>query len=187
MARAQFDREEVIQKSIKLFWQNGYSSSSMQRVVKTTGLKPGSIYLAFGNKKGLYREALELYTEIGKGQIRTILETAPTVCEGICLILEKMVQDSSKKNYCSCFLIKTQLELAAEETELYHFATDKMGELESLYQSYLEKEYGTGVGRRRAASLMLHIYGVRVYSYQRGSAERMREGLREGLPWLPWR
>lgn len=54
MARAQFDRDDVIGKSIKLFWKNGYSASSMQQVVKATGLKPGSIYLAFGNKEGLF-------------------------------------------------------------------------------------------------------------------------------------
>jgi hypothetical protein len=33
---------------------------------------------------------------------------------------------------------------------------------------------------------MLHILGMRVYGYQRRSADRMRHGLREGLPWLPW-
>ncbi|MDX2493511.1 MAG: TetR/AcrR family transcriptional regulator [Desulfuromusa sp.] len=186
MARAQFRRDEVIDKSINLFWQNGFSASSMQQVVKTTGLKPGSIYLAFGNKEGLFREALESYAQKGMEQIRTALDTAPGVGEGICAIIEKMVQDSHRKNYCSCFLIKTQLELAAEENELYDFAAAKLGEIEKLYQSYLEKEFSTTVSQRRAASVMLHIFGVKVYSYQRGCAERMRQGLREGLPWLPW-
>ena len=186
MAKAQFNRDEVIEKSIELFWQNGFSASSMQQVVKATGLKPGSIYLAFGNKEGLFREALEGYAQEGMAQIREAIETAPSVGEGICTILEKMIDDSYRKNYCSCFLVKTQLELAAEENELYDFASTKLGEIEKLYQSYLVKEFGATVSRKRAASLMLHIFGVKVYSYQLGSADRMREGLREGLPWLPW-
>ena len=186
MARAQFDRADVIDKSINLFWQNGFSASSMQQVVKTTGLKPGSIYLAFGNKEGLFREALEGYAQKGMTQISNVLDTAPSVGKGICTILEMMLDESTRENYCSCFLIKTQLELAAEENELYDFAAAKLGEIENLYQSYLEKEFSVAVSQRRAASLMLHIFGVKVYSYQRESADRMREGLLEGLPWLPW-
>ncbi len=58
--------------------------------------------------------------------------------------------------------------------------------MEALFRSYLEKEFSETVSRRRAASIMLHIFGLRVYGYQQGSADRMRQGLREGLPWLPW-
>lgn len=186
MARAQFDRNDVIDKSIELFWQNGFSGSSIQQVVKATGLKPGSIYLAFGNKEALFREALESYAQKSIVQISSTLDRAKSVGEGICRQLEKMVQESTKDNYCSCFLVKTQLELATESNELYSFAAAKIGEVETLFRSYLEKEFSKTVSRRRAASIMLHIFGIRVYGYQQGSADRMRQGLREGLPWLPW-
>ena len=46
--------------------------------------------------------------------------------------------------------------------------------------------FGKTVSRRRAASIMLHIFGMRVYGYQQGSSDRMRQALREGLLWLPW-
>lgn len=186
MAKNLFDRNDVIDKSIQLFWKNGYSASSMQQVVKTTGLKPGSIYHAFGNKEGLFREALENYAQKGLGQIRRILDTAPSAGQGICMILEKYVQESTQKDYCSCFLIKTQLELAAQGNKLYELASEKLGTIEALYESYLEKEFGPEVSKPRATSLMLHIFGLRVYGYQNGSALRMQEGLKQGLPWLPW-
>ena len=80
--------------------------------------------------------------------------------------------------------------MAAEGGELHEFASAKLDELEALLRSYLEKEFDSTVSRIRAASLMLHFFGVRVYGYLHGSADRMREalreGLREGLPWLPW-
>jgi len=186
MAKALFDRNDVIDKSIELFWKNGFSASSMQQVVKTTGLKPGSIYHAFGNKEGLFQEALESYAQKGLIQIRNVLDTAPSVGEGICMILEKNVQESTRKDYCSCFLVKTRLELAAKGSALYELASAKLGEIEALYESYLEKEFDKTMSRQRATSLMLHIFGMRVYGYRQGSADRMREGLREGLPWLPW-
>lgn len=186
MARAQFDRNNIIDKSIQLFWKNGYSASSMQQVVKATGLKPGSIYLAFGNKEGLFREALDSYAQKGIAKISSTLESASSVGEGICLFLEKIIQESTRENYCSCFLIKTQLELAAEGNELHTFASAKLGEVEKLFQSYLEQEFSKKVSQQRAVSLMLHIFGLRIYGYQQGSADSIREGLRTGLPWLPW-
>ncbi len=187
MTRAQFDRTAVIEKSIDLFWQNSFSATSMKQVVQTTGLKPGSIYLAFGNKQALYREALESYARKSLTQMHRVLDDAPTVGEGIVTLLEGIVEESIRENYCSCFLIKTQLELAAEGNDLYAFASSKLIEVEVLLESYLKKECNKHVSRRRAASLMLHIFGTRIYGYQKGSADRMREGLREGLAWLPWK
>ena len=186
MAKAQYDRNEVIDKSIELFWKNGFSGSSMQQVVKATGLKPGSIYLAFGSKEGLFNEALESYARKGQARIREVLDNAPTVGEGICLLLENFIQQSTEENYCSCFLIKTQLELAAEGNDLYKLASSQLGQVEALYAEYLAKEYDQELSKTRATSLMLHIFGMRVYGYRQGSAEDMRKGLKEGLPWLPW-
>lgn len=186
MAKAQFDRDEVLDKVTDLFWQHGFSASSMQQVVKTTGLKPGSLYLAFGNKEGLYREALERYAQKAFARIREALDSAPSIGEGLCLILENNVTQSTKNDYCSCFLVKTQLELAAENNDLHKLASAKLKEIEALYQSYLEKEGDPALSERRATSIMLHIFGMRVYGYQPDSAERMRQGLHEGLSWLPW-
>lgn len=187
MSRAQFDRDEIIDKAIELFWKNGFNSSSMQQVVKATGLKPGSIYLAFGSKKGLYQEALEIYAQKAITFISSVLDNAPSVGEGILQILEKNIRESTGGNYSSCFLVKTQLELSAEGGELHALASAKLKEIEALYQSYLEKEFDRELSSKRAASLMLNIFGMRVYGYHHGAAEQMRQGLRESLPWLPWK
>lgn len=186
MAKARFDRNEVVDKSIELFWKNGFSGSSMQQVVEATGLKPGSIYHSFGNKETLFRLALERYAQKSFAHIRRVLGTAPSIGEGICQHLETVIEQSTKEKYYSCFLVKTRLELAAEGNDLHKFASAKLDEIEALFRSYLEIEYDETVSRQRAVSIMLHIFGMRVYGYQKGSADRMRQGLREGLPWLPW-
>jgi AcrR family transcriptional regulator len=103
MARAQFERNDVIDESIALFWQKGYSGASIQQVVKTTGLKPGSIYLAFGSKEALFREALERYAQKSIRHIRNTLDAAKSVGEGICAHLEKIVQESDGEDYLSCY------------------------------------------------------------------------------------
>jgi AcrR family transcriptional regulator len=51
----------------------------MKQVVQVTGLKPGSLYLAFGNKEALFREALQSYAEKGIAHICNTLDNAPSV------------------------------------------------------------------------------------------------------------
>lgn len=186
MARAQFDKQLVIDKTVEIFWEHGYSGSSMQQVIKATGLKPGSIYLAFGSKEGLFREALESYAGKYLAEMSEKLESANSVGEGICAILEGIIEKSKKEDYKGCFLMKTQLELGFMENHLDELASEKLKEREVLFQSYLEKEYSPEMSKKRAISIMLHIFGLRVYGYQKQSAEKMRLGLQEGLFWLPW-
>ncbi|MBC2605027.1 TetR/AcrR family transcriptional regulator [Pelagicoccus albus] len=186
MTRAQFDRTEIIERSIDLFWQNGYTATSMQKLVKATGLKPGSLYLAFGNKEGLYRESLAVYAETNLQRIRETIHSAPSIEAGLIELLRRIVEETKRKDYCSCFLLKTQLELAAEGNELYQLAEVKVAEIEDYLQSELEEIYPQETAMRRASSLMLQILGVRIYGYRSGSAQRMWFGLKEALPWLPW-
>jgi AcrR family transcriptional regulator len=184
--RAQFDRNEVINNAIQLFWKNGFSGSSIQQVTERTGLKPGSIYLAFGSKEGLFQNALDSYAQKSIKDIRQVLNNAEDVDAGICLLFEKLIEETMSSEYCSCFLIKTQLELAAEGNLLFRLASEKLKEIEAVYRSYLAKKYDLETSIKRAASIMLHIFGLRVYGYQQDSSRRIRQGLREGLPWLPW-
>lgn len=186
MARAQFDRDQVLDDSVALFWRHGFNGTSMQQVKAATGLKPGSLYLAFGSKEGLYKEALKRYAKESMDNSRQVLEQAPSVCEGVCELLENIVQQSTNSEYCSCFVIKTQLELAADKGSLYDFSLQCLKEVEALYREYLSQEFDVEQSAKRSTSLMLHIFGARVYGYQSASIDRLRLGLREGLPWLPW-
>ena len=185
MTRAQFDRKRVIEQSTQLFWQNGYSGSSMQQVFQATGLKPGSVYLAFGSKEGLYREALAAYANDSIETICRIID-ASSVGEGTCHILESMVADTSNKHYCCCFLIKSQLELTAENASLREFVKENLQKIERLYQHYFSLE-DTSTAKSRACSLMLHIFGLRVYGYLQPEKQLLLDGLALGLPWLPWK
>ena len=186
MAKARFEREKVIESCVDLFWRQGFSGASMQQVVQATGLKPGSIYLSFGNKEALYKETLELYATRGIKRIRETLEGAPTISEGICLHFERLLLEAANEEFCSCLLVKTQLELAHGQKELQAFAAEKLAEVEGVFCEYLMREFDAETSSARATSIMLHLFGMRVYGYQPVSIEQMRKALHVGLPWLPW-
>ena len=62
MARPrEFDEDRVIEVLTRVFWEKGYEATSMQDLVKATGLLKGSLYGAFGDKKALYMKVWESF------------------------------------------------------------------------------------------------------------------------------
>lgn len=61
--KAQFDDSAVIAAAVEVFWRHGYAAASISDLTEATGLSRSSLYQRFGDKDGLYREALRAYTE----------------------------------------------------------------------------------------------------------------------------
>jgi len=70
--KPQFDEEAVIAAAVGVFWCNGYGSAAMSDLTEATGLSRSSIYQRFGDKDGLFQEALTAYTAMTVGFMRSI-------------------------------------------------------------------------------------------------------------------
>lgn len=186
MGRARLKRSEVVEKATALFWRHGYRGTSMQMLTEATGLKPGSLYLAFGSKEGLFVEVLDAYAEASRARALATITSAPTVGEGLCEVLAAIVTASAASDYCSCLLIKTQLELGDERGPPFERARAQLAANEAQYRELLEREGPPDVARRRAASFMLHVFGTRVFGYGDHRRDDLWTALEAGLPWLPW-
>ncbi|WP_395373243.1 TetR/AcrR family transcriptional regulator [Marinicella sp. W31] len=186
MGRARFNRHQVLEDATVLFWQHGYHGASMQSVFKATGLKPGSIYLAFGSKEGLFEATLEQYTEQLLDEFKQTLEQAESIGSGLCQLLYAIIDESQQCHYCSCFLIKSQLELAFHDNALAQSAQRQLQKIEALFEEYLIQAYGQTQGSIYHAHLMLQIFGLRVYGYTDRDQTTLTTMLQNSLPWLPW-
>jgi len=58
-----YNRQEALERAIQLFWQKGFHATSLKDIEQVLDMRPGSIYAAFGNKNGLFQEALEHYAQ----------------------------------------------------------------------------------------------------------------------------
>jgi AcrR family transcriptional regulator len=61
--KPQFDDAAVIDAAMKVFWRHGYAAASINDLTEATGLSRSSLYQRFGDKDGLFREALAAYTQ----------------------------------------------------------------------------------------------------------------------------
>ena len=75
-----FDRSAALHKAMLLFWRHGYEATSLSDITKALGVKPSSVYSAFGDKKGLFLDAVDLYLS-GPVTAATIIGQAPSATE----------------------------------------------------------------------------------------------------------
>lgn len=57
----QFNREKVLEVASSIFHQKGYNGTSIDEILKATGLSRSSLYDSFKDKHSLYLQALEFY------------------------------------------------------------------------------------------------------------------------------
>jgi AcrR family transcriptional regulator len=46
LGRGEFEPDDVLESAMRQFWQRGYLATSVDDLVRATGVKPGSIYSA---------------------------------------------------------------------------------------------------------------------------------------------
>lgn len=78
-----FDRTAALEAATRVFWQKGFSATSMNDLCEAMGIGSPSLYAAFGSKEQLYAEAIRHYRDMGVPQLSDALESAPTAKLGI--------------------------------------------------------------------------------------------------------
>jgi len=88
----EFSENQVLDAAMHLFWAKGYPGTSLQDLVEATGLKPPSIYNAYGNKRGLFNVVLARYSEQIMAPFIKTVEDAPTARSAVERLLKAIVK-----------------------------------------------------------------------------------------------
>ncbi|MGL5031471.1 MAG: TetR/AcrR family transcriptional regulator [Aeromonas sp.] len=140
MRIAEFDRDEVLRNAMEAFRAKGYGKTTMQELVAATGLHPGSIYGAFGNKRGLLLAAVDHYV-VGKRALRRELFNNPSPLAGLAAYLDRVVGDA----LCGCCLItRTMMELNEQDEELVQRVKTIYADLEQELAALLNEAQAKG-------------------------------------------
>lgn len=147
MARnKKFDRKEVIEKAVILFWEKGYHACSMQDLVAGLGINRASMYDTFGNKSGLYVEALSFYHLQNKNKTADFLYQQVFVRQGLYLRFQEVIKDSEgPTGVFGCFLQNAICEMDPQDQGMRQMLTQFVHEQEQAYYNYLE--YGQVQGQ----------------------------------------
>jgi len=128
----QFDPEEVLDRSMREFWERGYRETSVDDLVEVTGVNPGSLYHAFpGGKRGLFLEALDRYSKLVVPEKMGALESAGAGVAELRAYFDGLVDDlTTPEGRMGCLMVNSTMELAAEDSEVGAVVRGHMARLE---------------------------------------------------------
>ncbi|MFJ9620765.1 TetR/AcrR family transcriptional regulator [Streptomyces sp. NPDC101181] len=120
MARPRkFDEERVIHAVRDEFWDKGYAATSLEDLLRVSGLGKGSLYGAFGDKHTLFLRVLREYDDANLLTLRANLESAARGIDLVrAFVLGPVADPSGAAARRGCLLANSNAELATTTPEV---------------------------------------------------------------------
>ncbi|MFT6634118.1 TetR family transcriptional regulator [Alcanivorax sp. VBW004] len=146
MARKKsFNKDDVLERAMNLFWKQGFHATSMQDIVQNVGLSRSSLYESFGSKQGLFDQALGNYCRTNREGVKALLSNEKSVKSGIRNLLESSIHctisDADKKG---CFVVNSTTELVPGDDEMLKALSKNRASFEKVFFEFLQKGQATG-------------------------------------------
>ena len=164
------DRQKAIENATLLFWEKGFHGTSMRNIQEFIDMRPGSIYASFGNKEGLFKEALHSYTDSSLEQLAACLEASSPLDALKSFIENSVVAQETTAPSDMCMLVKTVSELTEDHADLLAETRRLLAKIEDAFTAILTLAKSRGEldetqdPRRLARFLQMQMMGLRAYA-----------------------
>ncbi len=192
MARLrEFDYDKTLVSAGQQFWANGYQATSIKDIASVTGVKPGSLYKAFGDKKGLFLKCVTHYMEHTSYYAILIENTEAPFKESLSKIFNLMVDscdDSVRKS--GCLVTNSAYEMASVDEEIFGEMNKHLSQMKQAVLSRVRSAQASGeIDKEKdadalAAYFMTLIQGLLVSSRVTKDKTEMRMAIKIGLDLL---
>jgi TetR/AcrR family transcriptional repressor of nem operon len=130
----QFDVDEVLDKAMQVFWHRGYSATSVQDLVRQTGVNRASLYATYSDKHALFLASLRMYADNLRQEKLAELELRHSPKEAIRRLLTAFGDLAAGKGASrGCFLTNTALELAAHDPQAARIVARAQTDMEAFF------------------------------------------------------
>ena len=140
-----FDPSAALATATELFASKGYSDTSMDDIVKATGVSRYGLYGTFGNKRELFEQALDRYADgMGKQSFLRLLEPDASLDHIRRIFDERIADMCCADQNKGCLFIHTAMQLAPENEELKGVLQKFMTRMSKLFAIGLESAKAKG-------------------------------------------
>jgi TetR/AcrR family transcriptional repressor of nem operon len=197
MARTrEFDETAVLEKARNLFWERGYTATSIQDLEKSLGISRSSLYRTFGGKRELYDRTLREYRAENMGLLKKLLGETSNLRE----TLTKMFTDTAmqqhpecQSNARGCYMVNATTEMANTCSDLLKMVADNREEFVEIMQGALARAQVQGKleKQRDAADLANYLFvcysGLQVVVQTAINRQDLAKAVTQSIDALPWK
>ncbi|GHE75498.1 TetR family transcriptional regulator [Amycolatopsis deserti] len=170
-----FDRAAAVGAAMRLFWERGYEGVSIGELTEAMGIRSGSLYAAFGDKKSLFEEVVEAYgrTAVG-GFAGAALREEPTAYRAFARILrEAAVIYPDPEHPAGCLAMSAAINVTPQDTEVRAFLRDLRNRNVAGFEARLREAQRAGELPAEASPRDLAEYFATVLQ---GLSQRAQDG-----------
>ena len=171
MRRLEFDRDQVVEKAMHLFWLQGYNATTVDDLLKAMGIQRSSFYNTFGGKQPLFMEVLDKYRARAPGRHLMHMQKGDSIREVVRKVLYEIVDiGAGDPQARGCLLVNSIVELAASDGDLGPQVAGDLHGMRNLLRMMIGQAQAAGeIGQHQdpealAAFLANAISGLRVMS-----------------------
>lgn len=146
MARKKaFNPDKALDKAMALFWQNGYTATSVQSLVDHVGISPRSLYDTFTSKHDLFIEALGRYRSMRARETSAIRDSEHSFKRIIQKMFEGFVTEAvTDQDRKGCFFVNSATELAGQDEVVAEKSKETFQNMAFVFQSFIEQAQQSG-------------------------------------------
>jgi TetR/AcrR family transcriptional regulator, transcriptional repressor for nem operon len=140
MARPkEFDPELVLAKAMNLFWRMGYENTSLETLLKETGIARQSLYDTFGDKRALFLKAMAHYRRQTNSRMQKMLNETPSVRDGFARLLFGLAAETRKQHERGCLLLSANLQRDPKDIVVRDFLRDNQARVQAIFLQALAR------------------------------------------------
>lgn len=164
----EFDLDVAARDAMDVFWDHGYEGASLPDLIEGTGLSRGSLYKAFGDKKGLLLAALDLYMGRGLQATSDLLSRPGSAKAAIrSSLLRLAALSSGDPGRRGCLVVAMATEVGTHDPDIAERTARMFRRLQQLYAGAIARgqadgEIAAGDAQVLAQFLVCQIQGMRV-------------------------
>jgi TetR/AcrR family transcriptional repressor of nem operon len=136
----QFNKEKVLQASSVIFHQKGYNGTSIDEILKATGLSRSSLYDSFGDKHKLYLESLEYYKNTTNASIKAVDQKKLNGLEKIEFVFKEVINHLiNNPNDNGCLMVNAAAEMSKQCDKTSQVVCNNKEEVELIFNMWVEE------------------------------------------------
>ncbi|AOK91304.1 TetR/AcrR family transcriptional regulator [Paenibacillus polymyxa] len=179
MARSkEFEEKEVLDKAMRLFWEQGYEKTSMTELVEHMGIHRRSLYDTFGDKHNLFLKAMDRFDDKISAALAGGVKGSKTASEALQFIFGFMI-DGDEDSPAGCLMVNSAVELAARDVEVDNKSTKAFTTAEQLLREIIlwgqrDGEFTSTYNAEELAEYLHNVWiGLRVMARTSASREKL--------------
>ena len=133
MARPRsFDADTALDAATAVFWERGYDGAGLSDLLDAMGIQRGSLYKAWGSKKGLFLACLDRYYAL---HVRPAIELLSGHGVGADMTGDARVETVFKaQDRRGCLLCNTAAGAAGTDADIAQYVRRQLDELQSAFE-----------------------------------------------------